>query len=167
MVVVDNKCDCSSAPPVTMDPIEIMYILYLWNSRCLTCGNLSWKHFHFSTMLVRSKDYWQYVISHVAVIDVKCVKSFTHLRFQFIWNIRLNLSYLFPWHLCTQWVTKMWQIEVSEGQKEAWIMSPFPPWGKTMCVCLHLQLHSEDCWHCSTKTGDSVIIDQAVKRYNM
>ncbi|XP_036957812.1 voltage-dependent calcium channel subunit alpha-2/delta-3-like isoform X3 [Acanthopagrus latus] len=25
MVVVDNKCDCSSAPPVTMDPIEIMY----------------------------------------------------------------------------------------------------------------------------------------------
>ncbi|AWP02794.1 putative voltage-dependent calcium channel subunit alpha-2/delta-3-like [Scophthalmus maximus] len=24
MVVVDNKCDCSSAPPVTMDPIEIM-----------------------------------------------------------------------------------------------------------------------------------------------
>ncbi|KAM7422631.1 hypothetical protein PAMA_010596 [Pampus argenteus] len=28
MVVVDNKCDCSSAPPVTMDPIEIMYILY-------------------------------------------------------------------------------------------------------------------------------------------
>ncbi|KAM7402145.1 hypothetical protein PAMP_017410 [Pampus punctatissimus] len=28
MVVVDNKCDCSNAPPVTMDPIEIMYILY-------------------------------------------------------------------------------------------------------------------------------------------
>uniref|UniRef100_A0A669B3G6 Calcium voltage-gated channel auxiliary subunit alpha2delta 3 n=1 Tax=Oreochromis niloticus TaxID=8128 RepID=A0A669B3G6_ORENI len=27
MVVVDNKCDCSSAPPVTMDPIEIIYIL--------------------------------------------------------------------------------------------------------------------------------------------
>lgn len=27
MVVVDNKCDCSSTPPVTMDPIEIMYIL--------------------------------------------------------------------------------------------------------------------------------------------
>lgn len=25
MVVVDNKCDCSSAPPVTMDPIEIIY----------------------------------------------------------------------------------------------------------------------------------------------
>ncbi|XP_032369981.1 voltage-dependent calcium channel subunit alpha-2/delta-3 isoform X4 [Etheostoma spectabile] len=25
MVVVDNKCDCSSSPPVTMDPIEIMY----------------------------------------------------------------------------------------------------------------------------------------------
>ncbi|XP_071349527.1 voltage-dependent calcium channel subunit alpha-2/delta-3-like isoform X2 [Trachinotus anak] len=25
MVVVDNKCDCSSAFPVTMDPIEIMY----------------------------------------------------------------------------------------------------------------------------------------------
>uniref|UniRef100_A0A8C5I4C3 Calcium channel, voltage dependent, alpha2/delta subunit 3 n=1 Tax=Gouania willdenowi TaxID=441366 RepID=A0A8C5I4C3_GOUWI len=29
MVVVDNKCDCSSAPLVTMDPIEIMYILLL------------------------------------------------------------------------------------------------------------------------------------------
>lgn len=27
MVVVDNKCDCSGFPPVTMDPIEIMYIL--------------------------------------------------------------------------------------------------------------------------------------------
>ncbi|KAM6980754.1 voltage-dependent calcium channel subunit alpha-2/delta-3 [Aplochiton taeniatus] len=27
MVVVENKCDCSSAPSVTMDPIEIMYIL--------------------------------------------------------------------------------------------------------------------------------------------
>lgn len=27
MVVVDNKCDCSGIPPVTMDPIEIMYIL--------------------------------------------------------------------------------------------------------------------------------------------
>ncbi|XP_076012956.1 voltage-dependent calcium channel subunit alpha-2/delta-3 [Genypterus blacodes] len=25
MVVVDNKCDCTTAPPVTMDPIEIMY----------------------------------------------------------------------------------------------------------------------------------------------
>ncbi|XP_059925918.1 LOW QUALITY PROTEIN: voltage-dependent calcium channel subunit alpha-2/delta-3-like [Gadus macrocephalus] len=25
MVVVENKCDCSSAPPVTIDPIEIMY----------------------------------------------------------------------------------------------------------------------------------------------
>uniref|UniRef100_A0AAZ3S7A1 VWFA domain-containing protein n=1 Tax=Oncorhynchus tshawytscha TaxID=74940 RepID=A0AAZ3S7A1_ONCTS len=27
MVVVDNKCDCSSTLPVSMDPIEIMYIL--------------------------------------------------------------------------------------------------------------------------------------------
>ncbi|KAL7837089.1 hypothetical protein SRHO_G00268000 [Serrasalmus rhombeus] len=27
MVVVENKCDCSSAPPVTMEPIEIIYIL--------------------------------------------------------------------------------------------------------------------------------------------
>ncbi|XP_062316525.1 voltage-dependent calcium channel subunit alpha-2/delta-3-like [Osmerus eperlanus] len=26
MVVVDNKCDCESAEPITMDPIEIMYI---------------------------------------------------------------------------------------------------------------------------------------------
>ncbi|KAK7916639.1 hypothetical protein WMY93_012400 [Mugilogobius chulae] len=29
MIVVDNKCDCSGAPAVTMDPIEIMYILSL------------------------------------------------------------------------------------------------------------------------------------------
>ncbi|KAF4093540.1 hypothetical protein AMELA_G00003140 [Ameiurus melas] len=28
MVVVENKCDCSSAPPVTMEPIEIIYILH-------------------------------------------------------------------------------------------------------------------------------------------
>lgn len=28
MVVVENKCDCSFAPPVTMDPIEIIYILF-------------------------------------------------------------------------------------------------------------------------------------------
>lgn len=27
MVVVDNKCDCSMIEPITMDPIEIMYIL--------------------------------------------------------------------------------------------------------------------------------------------
>ena len=27
MVVVENKCDCSSAPAVSMDPIEVMYIL--------------------------------------------------------------------------------------------------------------------------------------------
>uniref|UniRef100_A0A6Q2Y246 VWFA domain-containing protein n=1 Tax=Esox lucius TaxID=8010 RepID=A0A6Q2Y246_ESOLU len=28
MVVVDNKCDCSAAGPITMEPIEIMYILF-------------------------------------------------------------------------------------------------------------------------------------------
>ncbi len=27
MVVIDNTCDCSDFGPVTMDPIEIMYIL--------------------------------------------------------------------------------------------------------------------------------------------
>ncbi|GLD74532.1 voltage-dependent calcium channel subunit alpha-2/delta-3-like isoform X1 [Lates japonicus] len=27
MVVVDNKCDCSMFEPITMDPVEIMYIL--------------------------------------------------------------------------------------------------------------------------------------------
>nr|XP_023684323.1 voltage-dependent calcium channel subunit alpha-2/delta-3-like isoform X1 [Paramormyrops kingsleyae] len=31
MVVVDDQCDCSSAPPVTMEPIEIMY------NESLTC----------------------------------------------------------------------------------------------------------------------------------
>ncbi|XP_073667931.1 voltage-dependent calcium channel subunit alpha-2/delta-3 isoform X2 [Paramisgurnus dabryanus] len=29
MVVVENKCDCSSAPSVTMEPLEIIYILLL------------------------------------------------------------------------------------------------------------------------------------------
>uniref|UniRef100_A0AAV2M7M0 VWFA domain-containing protein n=1 Tax=Knipowitschia caucasica TaxID=637954 RepID=A0AAV2M7M0_KNICA len=29
MIVADTKCDCSSAPAVTMDPIEIMYILLM------------------------------------------------------------------------------------------------------------------------------------------
>ncbi|KAI7789916.1 putative voltage-dependent calcium channel subunit alpha-2/delta-3, partial [Triplophysa rosa] len=28
MVVIDNECDCSEFGPVTLDPIEIMYILY-------------------------------------------------------------------------------------------------------------------------------------------
>lgn len=28
MVVVDNKCDCSMFEPITMNPIEIMYILH-------------------------------------------------------------------------------------------------------------------------------------------
>lgn len=27
MVVVDNKCDCSMFEPITMNPVEIMYIL--------------------------------------------------------------------------------------------------------------------------------------------
>uniref|UniRef100_A0A3Q0SAR1 Calcium voltage-gated channel auxiliary subunit alpha2delta 3 n=1 Tax=Amphilophus citrinellus TaxID=61819 RepID=A0A3Q0SAR1_AMPCI len=33
MVVVDNKCDCSMFEPITMDPIEIMYILHWPKSR--------------------------------------------------------------------------------------------------------------------------------------
>lgn len=28
MVVVDNKCDCSMFEPITMNPVEIMYILH-------------------------------------------------------------------------------------------------------------------------------------------
>lgn len=41
MVVVDNKCDCSMFEPITMDPIEIMYILYLAEGReGLNPGNL-------------------------------------------------------------------------------------------------------------------------------
>ncbi|KAF0036213.1 hypothetical protein F2P81_011525 [Scophthalmus maximus] len=51
MVVVDNKCDCSMFEPITMDPIEIMYILHwpktgelngVWRScgsRPVCCGN--------------------------------------------------------------------------------------------------------------------------------
>ena len=33
MVVVDKKCDCTKTPPVTMDPIEIIYIFFRrnWN----------------------------------------------------------------------------------------------------------------------------------------
>uniref|UniRef100_A0A8C2ZE66 Calcium channel, voltage dependent, alpha2/delta subunit 3 n=1 Tax=Cyclopterus lumpus TaxID=8103 RepID=A0A8C2ZE66_CYCLU len=41
MVVVDNKCDCSSSPPVTMDPNEIMYILCWGNS--LKCDRLKFQ----------------------------------------------------------------------------------------------------------------------------
>ncbi|XP_033995301.1 voltage-dependent calcium channel subunit alpha-2/delta-3-like isoform X1 [Trematomus bernacchii] len=37
MVVVDNKCDCSSYPPVTMDPIEIMY------NESLKCDRLKYQ----------------------------------------------------------------------------------------------------------------------------
>uniref|UniRef100_A0A4W6ESD3 Calcium channel, voltage dependent, alpha2/delta subunit 3 n=1 Tax=Lates calcarifer TaxID=8187 RepID=A0A4W6ESD3_LATCA len=43
MVVVDNKCDCSSAPPVTMDPIEIMYILSKRNIDSLKCDRLKFQ----------------------------------------------------------------------------------------------------------------------------
>uniref|UniRef100_A0A8C4GM21 Calcium channel, voltage dependent, alpha2/delta subunit 3 n=1 Tax=Dicentrarchus labrax TaxID=13489 RepID=A0A8C4GM21_DICLA len=43
MVVVDNKCDCSSAPPVTMDPIEIMYILSRRNTDSLKCDRLKFQ----------------------------------------------------------------------------------------------------------------------------
>lgn len=28
MVVIDIECDCSEFGPVTLDPVEIMYILY-------------------------------------------------------------------------------------------------------------------------------------------
>uniref|UniRef100_A0A3B5QHC5 Voltage-dependent calcium channel alpha-2/delta subunit conserved region domain-containing protein n=1 Tax=Xiphophorus maculatus TaxID=8083 RepID=A0A3B5QHC5_XIPMA len=34
MVVVDNKCDCGTFDPVTMDPIEIKYILYRSSLKC-------------------------------------------------------------------------------------------------------------------------------------
>ncbi|CAJ1052106.1 voltage-dependent calcium channel subunit alpha-2/delta-3-like [Xyrichtys novacula] len=43
MVVVDNKCDCSSAPAVTMDPIEIMYILPALVSESLKCDRLKFQ----------------------------------------------------------------------------------------------------------------------------
>lgn len=38
MVVVDNKCDCSMFEPITMNPIEIMYILH-WSK---TWGKGDW-----------------------------------------------------------------------------------------------------------------------------
>lgn len=37
MVVVDNKCDCSMFEPITMDPVEIMYILG-WQDAILATG---------------------------------------------------------------------------------------------------------------------------------
>ncbi|MEQ2232270.1 Voltage-dependent calcium channel subunit alpha-2/delta-3, partial [Ilyodon furcidens] len=44
MVVVDNKCDCSQFGPITMDPIEIMYILQLFlgaaHNESLKCERL-------------------------------------------------------------------------------------------------------------------------------
>lgn len=45
--------------------------------------------------------------------------------------------FLHPWLLWTQRVTKMWETEVSEGQKKAWIMSSFPPWGMWKCWSAH------------------------------
>uniref|UniRef100_A0A674NY43 Voltage-dependent calcium channel alpha-2/delta subunit conserved region domain-containing protein n=1 Tax=Takifugu rubripes TaxID=31033 RepID=A0A674NY43_TAKRU len=41
MVVVDNKCDCSSVPPVTMDPIEI--ILDTCEHESLKCDRLKFQ----------------------------------------------------------------------------------------------------------------------------
>uniref|UniRef100_A0A672IRG6 Calcium voltage-gated channel auxiliary subunit alpha2delta 3 n=1 Tax=Salarias fasciatus TaxID=181472 RepID=A0A672IRG6_SALFA len=40
MVVVDNKCDCSMYEPITMDPIEIMYILHPAHNESLKCERL-------------------------------------------------------------------------------------------------------------------------------
>lgn len=41
-----------------------------------------------------------------------------------------------PWHLWTQRVAEMWPAEVSEGQKEARVVSPLPPWGQILTACL-------------------------------
>ncbi|KAF3696953.1 Voltage-dependent calcium channel subunit alpha-2/delta-3 [Channa argus] len=40
MVVVDNKCDCSMFEPITMDPVEIMYILH-WPNTGKVVGGLA------------------------------------------------------------------------------------------------------------------------------
>ncbi|KAG9260668.1 voltage-dependent calcium channel subunit alpha-2/delta-3-like [Astyanax mexicanus] len=42
MVVVENKCDCSSSPPVTMEPIEIIYIL-LESLKMYRCDRLKFQ----------------------------------------------------------------------------------------------------------------------------
>uniref|UniRef100_A0A672G419 Calcium channel, voltage dependent, alpha2/delta subunit 3 n=1 Tax=Salarias fasciatus TaxID=181472 RepID=A0A672G419_SALFA len=42
MVVVDNKCDCSNAPPVTMDPIEIILDTFEHNES-LKCDRLKFQ----------------------------------------------------------------------------------------------------------------------------
>uniref|UniRef100_A0A8C2J3D6 Calcium channel, voltage dependent, alpha2/delta subunit 3 n=1 Tax=Cyprinus carpio TaxID=7962 RepID=A0A8C2J3D6_CYPCA len=42
MVVVENKCDCSSTLPVTMEPIEIIYILF-YKIKHLLCDRLKFQ----------------------------------------------------------------------------------------------------------------------------
>lgn len=142
MVVVDNKCDCSSAPPVTMDPIEIMYILSRWDTRFTflkasfypLMSSLTWMSFWL----------WEcfFITSLEVIFFLSCttwVFSFTSSLMPCVcmfWTYKhVLMLYLHPWRLWTQRVTKMWQTEVSEGQKEARIMSSLPPWGMTMCSC--------------------------------
>lgn len=52
MVVVENKCDCSSAPPVTTDPIEIMYILFRYKEK-----QMYEKNFDFSLDVIFEKQF--------------------------------------------------------------------------------------------------------------
>lgn len=133
MVVVDNKCECSSAA-VTMDPIEIMYILSQWNT-CMLC--FCAKDIYLLELCRDAFSYWLQSNGRVN-FDFAPLKSL--LSYEAKWVIlkrvepvnletHLLLFRFYPWPLWTQRVTKMWQAEVSEGQEEAWIMSPLPPWG--------------------------------------
>lgn len=51
MVVVDNKCDCSMFEPITMDPIEIMYILHLPNTGEVGGGISTGQKFTYSSLI--------------------------------------------------------------------------------------------------------------------
>lgn len=58
MVVVDNKCDCSMFEPITMEPIEIMYILHRSKTGIkitisLDCVSLTVKYILFHLMCSR------------------------------------------------------------------------------------------------------------------
>lgn len=55
MVVVDNKCDCSVFEPITMNPIEIMYILH-WSK---TWGMDDWTWGLSVQILVSCYPEWQ------------------------------------------------------------------------------------------------------------
>lgn len=125
MVVVDNKCDCSSTLPVTMDPIEIMYILSerdtIWTSYSMRSSVTFW-----------------------AWIFLSCTT--------WVWPVRLNDSCACSepikasWH-CVQTLDafehneslKCDRLKFQKDRKKPESCHPFHPevW---QCVCVHMNI---------------------------